>query len=322
MSNLDSLRDWGYVRDTSDVVGLSRSVQLSVQSVQNSKRGAERTWPSRPLADHQPGDGGRALPHFSRGVPMNASENASSQRYFRQGEMVVPDLCFHGLPGCIYTDATCLTALLLLHEHDMQCLEESCKSLFTVLNLFHYDVFNAIIHGRLFHHHHNPTLAGIMAQIGYKTIVILPDPVTIFSNLLRGSSSPSRELGIVESCLNLFKDWLEMVSLYDSCSHFIVLQARDIASNPVPIANALARLGLIHVDHSQARLDRLCRCAKFMALEMMEVCYGIEARFQPEIAPGLRQDQEARIRSLIEQYPIANEIKELHREVARSLQVC
>lgn len=51
--------------------------------------------------------------------------------------MVVPDLCFNGLPGYIYTDAACLTASLLLYEHGSQCLEESCKSLFNVLNLFH-----------------------------------------------------------------------------------------------------------------------------------------------------------------------------------------
>ena len=253
---------------------------------------------------------------------MNSSENSSSERYFRQGEIVVPDLCFNGLPGSIYTDATCLTALLLLHEHDRQCLEESCNSLLTVLNLFRCDAFKAIIHGRLFHHHHNPTLARIMAQIGLKTIVILPDPVTIFSNLLRHSSSPSREPGIVESCLNRFREWLEIVPLCESYSHFIVLQAGNIECNPAPIANALARLGLIHAGHSQAGLDRLYRRAKFMALEMMDVCYGIEARVQPEIASELRTDQQFRIQSFIEHYPIANEIQELHREVTKRLQVC
>jgi len=67
-----------------------------------------------------------------------------------------------------------------------------------------------------------------MAQIGLKTIVILPDPATIYSNLLRHSSSPSREPGIVELCLNQFKKWLEIVPLFESYSHFIVFQAVNI----------------------------------------------------------------------------------------------
>ncbi len=47
-------------------------------------------------------------------VAMGSSERPSSERYFRQGKMAVPDLCFNGLPGYLYTDATCLEALLLL----------------------------------------------------------------------------------------------------------------------------------------------------------------------------------------------------------------
>lgn len=87
----------------------------------------------------------------------------------------------------------------------------------------------------------------------------------------------------------------------------------------MPIANALAQLGLIHAGHSQAGLDRLYRRAKFMSLEMMDVCYGIETRVQPEIASELRTDHDFRIQSFIEHYPIANEIQELHREVTKRL---
>ena len=46
MGNLDSLRDWGHARDTSSTGGSTRSALSPVQSVQNSKRGGERTWPA------------------------------------------------------------------------------------------------------------------------------------------------------------------------------------------------------------------------------------------------------------------------------------
>lgn len=254
----------------------------------------------------------------SQEAAMDSSERPSSERYFRQGKMPVPDLCFNGLPGYAYTDATCLTAMLLLHEHDKQLLEESCKSLFTLLDLFHCDAFKAIIHGRLLHHHHNPTLAKIMVQIGLKTIAIVPDPATIFSNLSR--PRPSRETSIVDSCLKHFKEWLEIVPLRESHPHLIVLQTGDIANNPMPTANALAQLGLIQANHSRASLDRLYRRAKCMTLNMMEVCYGAEIKLEPEIENEAAHERVARIQSFIEQHPIANEIKALHREVISSLQ--
>lgn len=251
---------------------------------------------------------------------MGSSERPSSERYFRQGKMVVPDLCFNGLPGYIYTDATCLAALLLLYEQDRRLVEESCKSLFTLLELFNCDAFNEIIHGRLFHHHHNPTLAGIMAHIGLKTIVILPDPATFFSNLTRPRAS--REASTVASCLKYFKEWLELVLMRETYSHLIVLQAADIANNPIPIASALTKLELIHSSHSQSSLERLYRCAKCMTSDMMEACYGEEFQLEPEFDNSVPREQQARIKALTEQHPIANEIKELHREVTSSLQAC
>lgn len=249
---------------------------------------------------------------------MESSERPSSERYFKQGKMAVPDLCFNGLPGYIYTDATCLTAMLLLHEHDKQLLEESCKSLFTVLDLFKCDAFKAIIHGHLLHHYHNPDLAKIMVQIGLKTVAILPDPATIFSNLSR--PRPGRKTSTVDSCLKHFKEWLEIVPLRESYPHLVVLQTGDIANNPVPVANALVQLGLIQTSHSQASLDRLYRRAKCMTLDMMEACYGVNIKLEPELDHKAPLEREARIHSLIEQHPIANEIKELHREALCSLQ--
>lgn len=249
---------------------------------------------------------------------MDSSKRPSSERYFRQGKMFVPDLCFNGLPGYVYTDAACLTAMLLLHEHDKQLLEESCKSLFTVLDLFNCDAFKAIIHGRLFHHHHNPTLAKIMVQIGFKTIAILPDPAIIFSNLSRPRLS--RETNIVDSCLQHFKEWLEIVPLRESHPDLVVLQTCDIANNPMPIANALVQLGLIQTNHLQASLDSLYRRAKCMTIDMMEACYGANIKLDPELDNEVPHEREARIQTFIEQYPIANEIKELHREALTCLQ--
>ena len=249
---------------------------------------------------------------------MDLSAGLSGERPFRLGRKAVPDLCFNGLPGYLYTGATCLAALLLLFEHDRQLVEKSCESRYTALELFECEAFTGIIHGRLFHHHHNPTLAQIMVQIGLKTIVVLPDPVAIFSNLSRPSRSP--KASIVTSCLKAFKEWLEIVPMRETSPHLIVLQDRDIDKNPMLIAEALARLGLIRTSHSQSSLDVLYCYAKCMIPEMMETCYGEDFFLEPDNANEASHDQEARIQALIEQYPIANEIKELHREVASSLQ--
>lgn len=153
-------------------------------------------------------------------VAMDSSERPSSERFFRQGKMAVPDLCFNGMPGYLYTGATCLAALLLLFEQDRQLVEESCESRSAALELFECEAFKGIVHGRLFHHHHNPTLAKIMVQIGLKTIVILPDPVTIFSNLSRPCPSP--KTSIVTSSLKTFKEWLEFVPLLETYPHLII----------------------------------------------------------------------------------------------------
>lgn len=244
---------------------------------------------------------------------MDSSERPSSERYFRQGKMGVPDLCFNGMPGYPYTGATCLTALLLLYEHDRQLVEESCESRYAALELFEHDAFKGIIHRRLFHHHHNPTLAKIMVQIGLKTIVILPDPATIFSNLSR--PRPNRKTSTVTSGLKTFKEWLEIVPLRETYPHLIVLQDRDIDKNPMLIAEALARLGLIRTSHSQSDLDLLSCYAKCMIPEMMETCYGEEFWLEPDMAHEPPHERQARIQALIEQHPIANEIERLHREV-------
>ncbi len=115
---------------------------------------------------------------------------------------------------------------------------------------------------------------------------------------------------------------LEIVPLRETRSRFIVLRAADIASNPMLIASALARLELIRSSHSQSSLDRLYRCAKCIILDLMEACYGCETQVEPEIGNEAQHEQEARIKSLTEQYPIANAIKELHREVTSSPQAC
>jgi len=44
MGNLDSLRDWGHARDKSSAGDSTRSVHISVQSVQNWKTGGGMTW--------------------------------------------------------------------------------------------------------------------------------------------------------------------------------------------------------------------------------------------------------------------------------------
>ena len=251
---------------------------------------------------------------------MDSNERPSSERYFRQGKRAVPDLCFNGLPGYLYTGATCLAALLLLYEHDRQLVEESCESRYAILDLFECEAFKGIIHGRLFHHHHNPTLAKIMVQIGLKTIVILPDPVTIFSNLSR--PRPSCKASTVTSGLKTFKEWLEIVPLRETYPHLIVVQDRDVDKNPMLIAEALARLGLIRTNHTQSGLDLLYCYAKCMIPEMMETCYGEEFWLEPEIANEAPHEQQARIQALIEQQPIANEITKLHREMASSQQAC
>lgn len=247
---------------------------------------------------------------------MDSSERPSSERFFRQGKMAVPDLCFNGMPGYLYTGATCLAALLLLFEQDRQLVEESCESRYAALELFECEAFKGIVHGRLFHHHHNPTLAKIMVQIGLKTIVILPDPVTIFSNLSRPCPSP--KTSIVTSSLKTFKEWLEFVPLLETYPHLIIFQDRDIDKNPMLIAKALARLGLIRTTHMQSNLDLLYCYAKCMIPEMMETCYGEEFWLEPESGNEAPHEMEARIQALIEQHPIANEIKELHREVVRA----
>lgn len=249
---------------------------------------------------------------------MDSSERPSSELFFRQGKMGVPDLCFNGMPGYLYTGATCLAALLLLYEHDRQLVEESFESRYAILDLFECEAFKGIIHGRLFHHHHNPTLARIMVQIGLKTIMILPDPVTIFSNLSR--QRPSRKTSTVTAGLKTFKEWLEIVPLRETFPHLIVLQDRDIDKNPTLIAEALARLGLIHVSHSQSDLDLLYCYAKCMIPEMMETCYGEEFWLESESGDEAPHEQQARILALIDQHPIANEIRDLHHEVTCSLQ--
>lgn len=232
--------------------------------------------------------------------------------------MTVPDLCFNGMPGYPYTGATCLAALLLLYEHDRQLVQESCESRYAALDLFECEAFKEIIHGRLFHHHHNPNMAKVMVQIGLKTIAILPDPATIFSNLSR--PRPSREASSVTTGLKIFKEWLEIVPLRETLPHLIVLQDSDIDKNPMLVAKALAQLDLVRTNHAQSDLDLFYCYAKCMIPEMMERCYGEGFCLEPEIANEAPLEQQARIQALIEQNPIANEIRDLHRKVVSSLQ--
>jgi hypothetical protein len=248
-----------------------------------------------------------------------SGERPSNERYFGKGKMVVPDICVNGMPGYLYTGATCMAALLLLFEQDRQLVEESCESRYAMLELFECDAFKEIINGRLFHHHHNPTMAQIMVQIGLKTIVILPDPSTIFSNLSRPHIDA--ESSSVTSGLKSLKEWLEIATLCETSPHLIVLQDRDIEKNPRLIAEALARLELIRTSHSQSSLDVLYCYAKCMIPEMMEACYGEDFQLEHEFVDKALGEQEARIKAFTERHPIAHEIQELHREVTSRLQV-
>jgi hypothetical protein len=232
--------------------------------------------------------------------------------------MTVPDLCFNGMPGYHYTGATCLAALLLLYEHDRQLVQESCESRYAALDLFECEAFKEIIHGRLFHHHHNPTMAEIMVQIGLKTIVVLPDPATIFSNLSR--PRPSCETSSVTTGLKTFKEWLEIVPMRETHLHLIIFQDRDIDKNPMLVAKALAQLDLIGTNHAQSDLDLFYCYAKCMIPEMMERCFGEGFYLEPEMINEDPLERQARIQALIEQNPIADEIRDLHRNVVSSLQ--
>lgn len=158
----------------------------------------------------------------------------------------------------------------------------------------------------------------IMVQIGLKTIVILPDPATIFSNLSR--PRPSRETSSVTTDLKTFKEWLEIVPLRETHPHLIIFQGRDIDKNPMLVAKALAQLDFANTKHAQSDLDLFYCYAKCMIPEMMERCYGEGFYLEPEITNEAALERQARIQALIEQNPIVNEIRDLHRNVVSSLQ--
>lgn len=96
-----------------------------------------------------------------------------------------PIFCIQGWPSRIYTDATCLAALLLHFEGVRKGAQSLAAELADPFGLFHSDEFSRFIKKKLVHHHHNPRLADCLLVAGVSLLVVLPSPVSAFENVVR-----------------------------------------------------------------------------------------------------------------------------------------
>jgi hypothetical protein len=87
-----------------------------------------------------------------------------------------PSFCIQGWPSRIYTDATCLAALLLYFEGVRKGAQSFAAELADPFGLFHSYEFSRFIKKKLVHHHHNPRLADCLLVAGVPLLVVLPSP--------------------------------------------------------------------------------------------------------------------------------------------------
>ena len=152
-------------------------------------------------------------------------------------------MCIGGLPSRTYTDSTCLAALLLIVDNQRKLEQQiGMQSPRPIINTFFSEPLLEVMEERFIHHHHNPKLAQVLVQIEVKTFIVLPSPGAVFVNIF--FSGIKQEVKVAQ-LINIYSDWLVVVPSAQESPNAIVVHADQVAGDPVIIAKALSRFGLI-----------------------------------------------------------------------------
>jgi len=124
---------------------------------------------------------------------------------------------------------------------------------------------------RFIHHHHNPKLAQVLVQIEVKTFIVLPSPGAVFANVF---FSGVKEEAKVAQLINIYSDWLVVLPSAQESPNAIVVHADQVAADPVIIAKALSRFGLIGGRITEQEVRTLFEQAITMTPYISEAKYG------------------------------------------------
>lgn len=191
-----------------------------------------------------------------------------------------PSFCIQGWPSRIYTDATCLAALLLYFKGVRKGAQSFAAELADPFGLFHSYEFSRFIKKKLAHHHHNPRLADCLLVAGVPLLVVLPSPVSAFENVVRRRC---RDEAIIKRGLRDDGVWLKVASACCKQSPLAVIQSSQVCSEPMSLVRVLSRLGLITRSYTAEQISVFHEAAKEMTPLLSEAEYGIGYCYGDEI---------------------------------------
>lgn len=128
-----------------------------------------------------------------------------------------------------------------------------------------------VMEERFIHHHHNPKLAQVLVQIEVKTFIVLPSPGAIFANVFFSGVKGEAK---VAQLINIYSDWLVVLPSAQESPNAIVVHADQVAADPVIIAKALSRFGLIGGCITEQEVRTLFEQAITMTPYISEAKYG------------------------------------------------
>lgn len=184
-----------------------------------------------------------------------------------------PIFCIQGWPSRIYTDATCLAALLLYFEGSRKGAPKLAAELADPFGLFHSDEFSRFIKKKLVHHHHNPRLADCLLVMGVPLLVVLPSLVSAFENVVRRRCTDE---AIIKRGLRDYGVWLKVASACCKQAHLAVIQASQVCSEPMSLVRILSQLGLMTRSYTAEQISVFDEAAKEMTPLLSEAEYGID----------------------------------------------
>lgn len=182
-----------------------------------------------------------------------------------------PCLCIGGLPSRTYTDSTCLAALLLIVDNQRKFEQQIGAQSPRPIDTFFSEPLLEVMEERFIHHHHNPKLAQVLVQIEVKTFIVLPSPGAVFANVF---FSGVKEEAKVAQLINIYSDWLVVLPSAQESPNAIVVHADQVAADPVIIAKALSRFGLIGGCITEQEVRKLFEQAITMTPYISEAKYG------------------------------------------------
>lgn len=153
-----------------------------------------------------------------------------------------PDLCIEGLPCRTYTDTACLASLLLLVDEQRRIEQQHGEQSARPIDAYYPDSLLDVMDKKLIHHNHNAKVTEILVQAGIKVLILIPSPGSVFANLY---CSGVKEDVKVAKYIDVYRDWLGVLLSCERASTSLVLQAEQAAADPLNIAKALSRLGLL-----------------------------------------------------------------------------